>query len=824
VQLTKRGNAGDPAIVVDATAILGADAAEFSDDFNDAVDVTLAPGEFTTVVVSFDPTSAGAKSATLEVTHSGLNTPLSIPLSGTGTTPPPPGAVHRVNAGGPALPGWTEDSAASPSPFVNAAATGNSTSLVATAIDLTHPSVPAGTPEALFQAERWDGAAAPEMQWDLPVTPGEYEVRLYFAETYIGAQAVGARVFDVSIEGVVALNNYDVFAAAGGGNIGIVATVVVTSDANLDIDFGHVVENPAIKAIEVIAVPPTPNELAASPTGLAFGSVLLGGTGTATVDVTNTGGAGDPSITISSTTIVGPNAGAFGDDFDDVLGATLAPGASTTITVNFNPVSAGAHSATLEITHSGVNAPLAIPLSGDASVPPPDVTYRINAGGPALAGTPGWAVDSSASPSPLVNAAATGNTTSQVTTTIDLRHASVPAGTPGALFQSERWDGPTAPEMEWDLPVAAGNYEVRLYFAETYIGAQSIGARLFDVYIEGALALDDYDVFAAAGGGNIAIVEAFTVTSDANLDIDFGHVAQNPMVKAIEVIALPPSPNELGASPAAALLGSVVVGQPGSTATVRLANLGGPGDPSIVVDATTISGANAADFSDDFNDAATVTVAPGTFTTVIVTFNPSVDGAEAATLEVTHSGSNTPLLIPLSGTGVVPPTGVIYRLNAGGPALADAPLWDVDTKLSPSPFVNALATGNKTFSTTNPIDLGDPSLPAGIPEALFQTERWDKPGGAAMHWALPVIPGNYEVRLYFAEIYSGAQFTGARLFDVSIEGALVLDDYDVFARVGPNAGVVETFVVATDWTLNIDFAHVLQNPMIKGIEVIGLGP
>ncbi len=73
-------------------------------------------------------------------------------------------------------------------------------------INLSHPSIPAGTPQAIFQTERWDVNAAAEMQWDFPIVPGIYEVRLYFAETYYTAEA-GKRIFDVSIENALKLDN-----------------------------------------------------------------------------------------------------------------------------------------------------------------------------------------------------------------------------------------------------------------------------------------------------------------------------------------------------------------------------------------------------------------------------------------------------------------------------------------------------------------------------------------------------------------------------------------------------------------------------------------
>src|SRR5512132_2048298 len=60
----------------------------------------------------------------------------------------------RVNAGGPSLtgtPAWSADTSGTPSPYVNASQTGNSTFSTATAIDMSDPSIPAGTPAQLFQ-------------------------------------------------------------------------------------------------------------------------------------------------------------------------------------------------------------------------------------------------------------------------------------------------------------------------------------------------------------------------------------------------------------------------------------------------------------------------------------------------------------------------------------------------------------------------------------------------------------------------------------------------------------------------------------------------
>jgi hypothetical protein len=289
-------------------------------------------------------------------------------------------ALFRVNAGGPAVSGtptWTTDTTASPSPYVNAAAAGNETFSTAQAIDLTHPSVPAGTPQAVFQTERWDPPAGAEMTWSFPVSPGLYQVRLYFAEIYDGAQSVGARVFNVSIEGSPVLSNYDIFADVGGYK-GVVKSFLVTSDSALEIAFAHVVENPKVDAIEIL--PATrPNELGASPESIDFGNTAVGSSVTRAIDVTNLGASGDPSIVVQSTAISGPDASDFSDSFNDASPVTLAPGQSTTIVATFAPAGAGAKSASLAIAHSGANTPLQVPMVGTGVTGSPSGTWQTRA-------------------------------------------------------------------------------------------------------------------------------------------------------------------------------------------------------------------------------------------------------------------------------------------------------------------------------------------------------------------------------------------------------------------------------------------------------------
>ena len=107
----------------------------------------------------------------------------------------------------------------------------------------------------------------------------------------------------------------------------------------------------------------------------------------------------------------------------------------------------------------------------------------------------------------------------------------------------------------------------------------------------------------------------------------------------------------------------------------------------------------------------------------------------------------------------------LFSVNAGGAAISGSPAWSADTAASPSANVNAAATGNTVFTTSSSINMTDPSVPTGTPMAVFQSERWDAPGSPEMTWSFPVTAGQYQVKLFFAEIYFTA--AGQRTFNVT---------------------------------------------------------
>ena len=116
--------------------------------------------------------------------------------------------------------------------------------------------------------------------------------------------------------------------------------------------------------------------------------------------------------------------------------------------------------------------------------------------------------------------------------------------------------------------------------------------------------------------------------------------------------------------------------------------------------------------------------------------------------------------------------------------------------------------GGSTFSTTHSITgTSDPTL--------YQTERY----APTLTYNIPVVNDTYTVTLYFAEIYFDAP--GQRVFNASIEGQTVLQNFDIWAVAGQFAAVQRTFVVTvTDGVLNIVATASVNNAKFSAIQVV----
>lgn len=105
------------------------------------------------------------------------------------------------------------------------------------------------------------------------------------------------------------------------------------------------------------------------------------------------------------------------------------------------------------------------------------------------------------------------------------------------LYRSERYDEDEYPNLMYNIPVPDSVYEVDLHFCDAFKGTHSVGARRFDVYVEGNLEIEQLDIFATVGPYAALIKTITTTCNDGELDIEFRHVdgGENPTLSGISI-------------------------------------------------------------------------------------------------------------------------------------------------------------------------------------------------------------------------------------------------------------------------------------------------
>lgn len=265
---------------------------------------TVAVGASCTVIVSFTPTAAGARTGTLSIAHGGTLTPVAIALSGTGVSVSAPAASITPSSLTMASTAIGNTSAAQ---SVTVSNTG-SASLSLSAITLSNPAdyiISGGT------------CAAP------------------------GSVAVGANC-TVSVA-------FKPSAGATGARSG---TLSITHNA---------AGSPGSVTLSGTATAAPAPVASLAPASLSYGSLDVGTAGSAqTVTLSNTGNAALTlgTLSISSGTEFSISGGTC------TAGGTVAAAGSCTISVGFTPSVAGSRTANLVVTHNATGGQSSTSLSG----------------------------------------------------------------------------------------------------------------------------------------------------------------------------------------------------------------------------------------------------------------------------------------------------------------------------------------------------------------------------------------------------------------------------------------------------------------------------
>jgi hypothetical protein len=132
-------------------------------------------------------------------------------------------------------------------------------------------------------------------------------------------------------------------------------------------------------------------------------------------------------------------------------------------------------------------------------------------------------------------------------------------------------------------------------------------------------------------------------------------------------------------------------------------------------------------------------------------------------------------------------------------------------------------TGDRYYSGGNPTELKDQYIARTREPKLYLTSR-----SGTFTYKIPLPPGTYEMKLHFAETtYSPASTLGggenSRVFNIRLNGKLLLPQFDIVADAGANTADVRVFKdihPGPDGNVQLDFSGVLGVPMINAIEIV----
>ena len=655
-----------------------------------------------------------------------------------------PAGDFAINAGGPAVSDFAADTY-----FSGGGTTGDGN-----AIDTSGVADPA--PQAVYQSFRYDYTG---FGYHLPgLTPGaSYTLRLHFAER--DRNGPGQRLFDVAVNGAPLLRHFDIFAAAGGQNRAVIAQAVVQADISgtLTIAVSAIRDYAQLNGLETLPVSGTAPTLALSPSGPLTATVNAAQAFTATLR----DGSGHPLANTPITLTVN------GANNQVITGTTDAGGQANLV---YTGTVTGADNVGASAKVNGATY-----LSAGTAVywQLPAGDLAIDAGGPAAGD---FVADTDAS----------GGSATSRGDVVDTSSVTDPA--PQAVYQTERYGN-----FAYTIPhlTPGASYRVRLHFAELFDNGP--GQRLFNVLLNGARVLTDFDIFATAGGMDRALVEEFTTTADSNgqITVQYTTLRDAATSSGLEVLPVTPAPT-LALTPTGALTNTIETAQV-FTATL----LDAIGQPLAHTPVTlTISGPNAR--------------------TLVVTTTTAGLASFVYTGTVTGLDSVGAYAV-VSGTTVVADGAMVYwQLPAGDVAInaGGGPAGDFVT--------DSNVVGGGQSGDGNAIDTSGVADPA--PQAVYQSFRYAYNG--SFSYIVPgLVPGAaYTVRLHFAE--RDRNGPGQRLFGVAINATQVLTGFDVFAAAeGQNRAVVEQFAAQADVSGTIGVTVTTQSndyAFLNGLEIIPL--
>ncbi|MBC7744642.1 MAG: T9SS type A sorting domain-containing protein [Flavobacterium sp.] len=276
------------------------------------------------------------------------------------------------------------------------------------------------------------------------------------------------------------------------------------------------------------------SELGALPSSVSFANVNTGLTGTMSANIKNLGtsyvnGSNDPSITIQRVQIVGPNAAEFSASMPSVT--SLGVQATTGVPLQFSPTSPGIKNAALLVFYNNSRSPLRIPLYGISNSNTVSISnfrrIKSSSNSSVVIGGQTWEAD--------INFRI-GNAKFDVQNPM-----SDVAGTDDdVLYQTYLSSNANFDEMRYEIPIANGNYMIRMHHVENVW--QAAGLRVFNVSIENQLKFSFLDIFKEVGYRAAIVKDYETTVADGVLSLKFNPSADRLAISGIEIFSVTGGP------------------------------------------------------------------------------------------------------------------------------------------------------------------------------------------------------------------------------------------------------------------------------------------
>lgn len=188
-------------------------------------------------------------------------------------------------------------------------------------------------------------------------------------------------------------------------------------------------------------------------------------------------------------------------------------------------------------------------------------------------------------------------------------------------------------------------------------------------------------------------VGTHTVTGTYNGDSNYVSSSSTAVSQLVQGAIAQVSPSSLN-------FGNQTVGIASSSQTVTLTNTG---NIALTV-SVSVSGTNPGDFGQTNNCGSSV--AAGGSCSIFVTFKPTTTGTRSAAVSIVDNAPNSPQMVPVSGTGVLPavtlsPTSLTFPTQLISTTSKSQPVTLTNTGLGVLKITKATISGPFTFSSSN---------------------------------------------------------------------------------------------------------------------------